>query len=66
MKEDKERLQSAMDINEISDIKPETGEEKQVVESKDNVVTNGSSSATNNQEVNSHEKEDFNNKPSEL
>src|SRR3954451_5369265 len=63
VKEDKESHPSVMDIDEISDIKPETGEEKQVIEGKDNVVTNGSSSATNNQEVNSHEKEDFNNKP---
>jgi hypothetical protein len=66
VKENKERLLSAMDIDEINDIKLETSEEKQLVEGKDNVVTNGSSLATNNQEVNNNEKEDFNNKPSEL
>jgi len=66
VKEDKERLPSAMDIDEINDIKPEIDEEKQIVESRDNIVTNGSSPAANNQEVNSHEKEGFNNKTSEL
>ncbi|RIA96618.1 hypothetical protein C1645_871931 [Glomus cerebriforme] len=65
VKEDKERLPSAMDIDEINDIKSEIGEEKHIIENKDNIVTNGSSPA-NNQEVNSHEKEDFNNKVSEL
>jgi hypothetical protein len=66
VKEDKGRIPSAMDIDEADDIKPETGEEKQIVEGKDNIVTNGSSLANNNQEVNNHEKEDFSNKPSEL
>lgn len=66
VKEDKERLPSAMDVDEINDIQPEIDEGKQIIESKDNIVTNGSSPAANNQEVNSHEKEDFNNKTSEL
>jgi hypothetical protein len=66
VKEDKERVLSAMDIDEINDIQPEIGEEKQIVESRDNIITNGSSPSANNQEVNSHEKEDFNNKTSEL
>ncbi len=72
MKEDKERFPSAMDIDEINDVQPETpdtadiGEGKQVVEDKDNIVTNGSSPAANNQEVNNHEKEDTKNKTLEL
>ncbi|GES98734.1 zinc finger CW-type PWWP domain protein 1 isoform X3 [Rhizophagus clarus] len=63
VKEDKERIPSIMDVDEINDIQPEIGEEKQIIE-RDNIVTNGSS--LNKQEVNSHEKEDFNNKTSEL
>ena len=60
VKVEKERLPSAIDIDEV-EVKPEPGEEKQIkVESKDNIVTNGSSLATSNREAaSSHEKEDF-------
>ncbi|CAG8478623.1 16399_t:CDS:2 [Funneliformis mosseae] len=66
VKVENEKFPSAMDVDDTNEAQSKTGEEKLVVENKDNIVTNGSSPAANNQEVNSHEKEDIKNTTLEL